>query len=168
MRIVAMVCLIVAPFIGAANPAPFGLEVGKINISEVKEKYKLIFKKTMHGYDVYAISLSGIDFKGLKKATLFFTRDGTLSAMATELEKNRFDDILEMLKSKYYLEQERIPFVGDKFASFYEGDIKIIVDCPHISFQMFLVYSTAETINFFENQNKKNNQQKIERETSQL
>ena len=51
----------------------------------------------------------------------------------------------EMLRKKYTLVSKQIPFVGDSSARFSQGASVILLDAPHLSFEMTLSY-LSETL----------------------
>ncbi len=160
--------LLSLPTLGAADPAPFGLEIGKATFKDVKAKYSV----QVTGINKYTrglmYKLSGIDFEGLQKATAIFNQDDTLLAILTTLPKNKFNYLLNSLNNKYQLVSKNIPFVGNKSAKFIDGNTEITLDAPHMSFQMEMNYINKDLLKLYKTESNNEQQQKKKREQSQL
>ena len=153
-----------------ADPSPFGLEIGKATIEDVKAKYKLTHTGT-NKYskgDMYTIDTSQINFDGLKDVTLIFSQDDVLLAVLTTLPKTKFESLMNGLGGKYKLVSKQIPFVGNKSAKFLDGNTEITLDSPHLSFQMSMNYINNELLKAFTKQSSLEQLQKEKHEASQL
>jgi hypothetical protein len=129
----------------AGNAAPLGVEIGVATYDQVKGRVgdsteladgglnKFTGGKTVSGNG------EGLGVAGLKHLTFVFDREGVLQGVFFTMEKN-FRPTYEMLKKKYNLVSQRIPFVGDSNARFSQGQSVIILDAPHLSFEMTLSY----------------------------
>ena len=53
----------------------------------------------------------------------------------------------KLLREKYKLVGSRIPFVGDTWAKFVDGNTEILLDAPHLSFSMTLEYEHNSLLN---------------------
>jgi hypothetical protein len=87
-----------------ADPAPFGLQIGKATVSTLKAKYSVQYKG-MNKYsqgEMYEIEASSLSFDGLESATAVFGASGTLQAVCT-LPKDKFQYLYGSLKKKYKL-----------------------------------------------------------------
>jgi hypothetical protein len=146
--------LIVSPFFCFANPAPFGLEVGKMTIKEFKDKCQFksegINKWTLG--EMFSLSPMDINFKGLRSIDVVFDQNGVLVAVLTRLDKERFDSVLNMLQNKYRLIDKNTPFVGSRFATFFEDDVQIDLNAKHLSFEMAMDYTTKEFLESYKDQ----------------
>jgi len=168
MNKILIAFLLALPMFSVADPAPFGLEIGKATIKDVKEKYHA--QKTgvnkYSGGEMY--DLSGIDFDGLQKSTAIFSKDGKLLALLTTLPKNKFDYLLDGLSNKYQIVSIKTPFVGDKYAKLVDGNTEITLDAPHLSFKMEMNYINKDLWNSYTAQSKQEQQKKKSSEHSQL
>lgn len=137
------------------NPMPFGLELGKTSITSAKAQ--LAGKTTLldggvnqySGGTVLVSDGQGLGFEGLKQATFTFDKNGILIAVVlilpkTGMQHEGFNKILGMLKGKYKLVQKEVPFVGDAYAKFTQGNCSIELSEPHMSFDISLMYITNE------------------------
>jgi hypothetical protein len=128
--------------IAIADPVVFGLRIGKTTESELKKLYKVSSTGT-NKYskgNMYSIPLSSIDFEGLQEVITIFDIDGTLAAVLTTLPKDKFNDVNGVLKAKYRLVNQVVPFLGDKFAKYRDGATEISIAAPHMSFDMSVNY----------------------------
>jgi hypothetical protein len=153
-----------------ADPAPFGLEIGKTTIKEMKEKYKTTSagQNKYSGGDMYSIDPSQIDFEGLQEVTTIFSKEGQLLAVLTQLPKDKFEYLYESMGKKYKLVSKEIPFVGNKSAKFINGNTEITLDAPHLSFEMKMNYISKDLQKAFEAQRATENANKKSKESSQL
>lgn len=151
-----------------ADPAPLGLELGKATVKEAKSKYKL----QADGINKYSLgpmfrmegSQTGIE--GLSEATLIFDEKSRLVAVILDFPKSYWDKVYPALKKKYKLVDSRIPFVGDKYAEFKDGASTIMLNAPHLSFTMSVLYARDEFLEAFyriQEQEKRAKQRKLER-----
>lgn len=168
MKNIFIGALLTIPLNVIANPAPFGLEIGKATIKEVTSKYhaqKAGINKYSGG-EMY--DLSGINFDGLQHVTAIFSKDGKLLALLSTLPKSKFDHLLNTLGDKYQLVSKNIPFVGDKTAKLVDGNTEIILDAPHMSFKMEMNYITKDLLAAYNIQSNHEEKQKNKEEQAQL
>lgn len=86
------ILLIISPT-SYADPAPFGLEIRKSTVSDVKKKYKAEYKgsnKYSNG-DMYSLDTNVIGIEGLQSATAIFDQNNKLIAILTKFPKHKFD-----------------------------------------------------------------------------
>lgn len=153
-----------------ADPAPFGLQMGKATSADVKSKYNAKFSgiNKYSGGEMYSLNVSKMSFDGLQSATAVFGKNGKLQGVLCTLSKDRFKDVFVSMKSKYKLVKSNIPFVGDTSAEFVDGNTVIDLDAPHLSFEMSMNYVEKGLLAKFTNQVANEAQQKKKREDSQL
>jgi hypothetical protein len=153
-----------------ADPAPFGLEIGKTTIKEMQAKYSAsnIGENKYSGGEMYSIKPSQIEFDGLQEITTVFSKDGQLLAVLTTLPKNKFEYLYESMGKKYKLISKEIPFVGNKSAKYVNGNTEISLDAPHLSFEMTMNYISKDLQKAFEAQSATENAKKKSKESSQL
>lgn len=153
-----------------AAPAPFGLELGKATIDDLKNKYSV--KKTginaVSFGDMYEINTSTIDFDGLQSISAAFNMKGKLIAISAKLKKSRFDDLFSSLNRKYKLISKEIPSVGNKYANFEDGLTVIILKADHLSFSMDMTYIQSEFLNEIIKEREKQKMDNKAKDESQL
>lgn len=147
MKIIGMITLLMMPFLCFANPAPFGLELGRMNVDEFKESHLAHFKGVnRYGGEMYDLSSKEIDFDGLRSAKVIFDKNGTLAAVSIKMDRSRFSPLFNILKSKYKLVKEQSPSVGDKSARFVSGGVQINIWVPHVGLEMEMEYITQNLV----------------------
>ena len=153
-----------------ADPAPFGLEIGKASVADVKAKYSTTYtgiNKYSNG-DVYDLDVSELSLDGLESATVIFGADGKLQGVFCSLPKEKFRYLFGSLKSKYKLINSNIPFVGDSSAKFMDGNTEITLNAPHMSFKMDMAYIDKNLVKKFKQQSSNEQQNKKKKEAAQL
>lgn len=129
----------------AGNAMPLGLEIGGATLTDVQAK---IGKATtlkdaginkFTGGRMLESDGGGLDVDGLTAITFIFDKGDVLQGVIMTLPK-RFNPTYEMLRKKYTLVSKQIPFVGDTNARFSQGSSVILLDAPHLSFEMTLSY----------------------------
>ena len=170
MRLLAIAVLLIVPTLTMADPAPFGLEIGKASIKDVKDKYNTksagINKYSLG--EMYDLDVSEIKFDGLQKATVIFSKKGKLLAVLTTLPKRKFDGVLKALRGKYKLVSKKIPFVGNKSAKLLDGNTDITLDAPHLGFTMSMNYINKDLWKSYKKKSSNEQKAKKKNEASQL
>lgn len=154
----------------SANPTIFGMKLGETSEQSLKEKYNLSYtgvNKYTAG-NMYTIPAGAINFEGLEEVTVIFGKDKKLMAVLTTLPKSKFDYLSTILSGKYTLVNQRIPFVGNKSATYREGSTEIKLEAPHMSFQMSMNYIQDNLLKAYNHQQKEEQQKKIVNESSLL
>ncbi|TLM73182.1 hypothetical protein ACONUD_07470 [Microbulbifer harenosus] len=138
--------------------------------SELKEMYQVSHTGTnkYSNGNMYSIPVSGIDFEGLQEVTAIFSRDGKLIGVLTKLPKRKFDYLNKVIAGKYRLVNQQIPFVGNKSATYRDGATEIMLEAPHMSFEMSMNYINDELMRAFNSQSEAEARQKERNEASQL
>jgi len=153
-----------------ADPAPFGLEIGKATIQEAKKKYTLK-NNGVNNYsngEQYLLDVKDITLEGAKSIDVIFGQDEKLQGVVVTLHKGRFNPLMESLQKKYKLTKSNVAFVGDSSATFSDGNTKIFLNAPHMSFVMTMEYVTKELVEKYSDTNAKEAQQKKQEEVKQL
>ena len=154
----------------SADPAPFGLEIGKATIAEMKSKYRAELtgtNKYSHG-EMFNLPTAQLGFDGLKEATVIFDKNEVVSAILLSFPKHRFDSLHGSLKGKYRVTQSQIPFVGNKKVVLKDGQTEITLNAPHLSFEMSLNYISDDLLRAFNQSQAQEAQQKRQSENSKL
>lgn len=153
-----------------ADPAPFGLELGKATVTEAKAHFDLDEKGTNRysGGPMFSVPVSEVDFDGLQDLTLIFNSQNTLVGVLATLPKQQFSSMHGMLSGKYRVVSTNIPFVGNSSAKYVDGGTEITLDAPHMSFEMSMNYLRKELQQTFEKQSAEEARQKASRRAGQL
>jgi hypothetical protein len=108
--------LMLTPLLCFANPAPFGLEIGKMTVQELKakydQKYEVSYKHSKSSS--YSISPEIFNFNGLKEIWVEFDRNQILASIYTSFDIDKYDYLFNMLKDKYKLDSSRQLVMGTK------------------------------------------------------
>lgn len=153
-----------------ADPAPFGLEIGKTTISEMKKQYRAT-KTGVNKYtngQMFSLNTAQLGFDGLKEATIIFDDKDKVSAILLSFPKQRFDTLHQSLRSKYHVVSSQIPFVGNKKVVMKNGKTEITLNAPHMSFDMDLNYISQSMMRKFEKMQALEAQKKRQSEQSKL
>ncbi len=157
-----------------AAVAPFGLEVGKAKLQQVKKiiKSKTSIKKTGINKWSNGVMLEstgvGLGINGLKQVTYIFYKDEVLAGILLTLDKNRYSDMLSSLKQKYSVINEVTPFVGSKKAKLKDGNVLILTEAPHMSFDMTISYLCKDLFEKYNNLSQSEIESQREKEASLL
>lgn len=153
-----------------AGPSVFNLNLGSTDITEFKKKYKhryLGFNKYSQG-EMYEISPNKIDFNGLKEVTVIFDTKKVLVAVLSTFNKDKFDYLESGLSNKYQVKSRKIPFVGDKLVEYQHEGSFILLDAPHMSFELSLNYLTTDFMDSFEVSKSQKDKARKNKEINQL
>lgn len=168
-KIILTICLLL-PINAMAAPSPFGLEMGKATIDDAKKRYQLEShgKNPVSQGENFEIVTKDIDFDGLQSLNITFNKDRKLVSLSANLGKYRFDALMKSMQAKYTLVNQDIPFVGDKYAQFRDGNIEIMLDAPHLGFDMTLMYIQSDYLQALQKSIRDDKKKKQQREDSQL
>jgi hypothetical protein len=117
---------------------------------------------------VYDLEVSELSFDSMQSVRLVFGKNNKLQAVLCTLSKNRFNDLFSSLKQKYKLQYSNIPFVGNTFAKFVNGNTEITLNAPHMSFEMDLNYMDKNFVKKYKSESANETQSKKNKEASQL
>lgn len=67
-----------------------------------------------------------------------------IQAVILSINKHKFQEFYDMLANKYTVKEKNVPFVGDKAVTLTDDQCTIILDAPHLDFNMELAYITNE------------------------
>lgn len=119
--------ILLASGAAVANPAPFGLELGRTTQGEAGVRYLL------HPVGLNALTL-GEQFEldgrqlpvaGFKKVRLIFGSDRRLLAVIADGVRERYDDLYALLAGKYRLLERSDRLAAEHYAHFIDGDCEI-------------------------------------------
>ncbi len=153
-----------------ADPTVFGLTLGKTTQQQFLDQYpaKEIGESLYSGGPIYDVDPANIDFDGLQKVRVIFDDKGTLAYVTAQFPKEKFDYLNQALGKKYKLVSKQVPFVGNKKATYKDGNSKIFLEAPHMSFEMDMTYLTNAFDKAFTDARRETNKQKKSKEESQL
>lgn len=153
-----------------ADSTVLNLKMGKTTIAELEQMYDVKHTGTNSWSlgEMYSINQNDIPLEGLKEVTAIFDTDGKLVCLNMTIDKYRFDEMNSQLRKKYKVTKSVIPFVGNKFVSFKDGNTIIHLDAPHLSFEMNLLYAQKSFMDSFNSGSKKQEEQKKQREADLL
>lgn len=166
----AISSLVAATTVCQADPAPFGMALGKMSVMEFTKQFKSEYKgvnKYSNG-DMFDVPAESLNFDGLQSVTAIFDDHEKLVAVLTEFPKSRFSTLNSMMKSKYHLVRQNIPFVGDTSAVYRDGKTDITLDAPHMSFTMTVNYVNEHFQKAYDRIQTQEQQAKKKRESNQL
>ncbi|UCM85174.1 MAG: hypothetical protein LF885_03985 [Rickettsia endosymbiont of Culicoides impunctatus] len=138
-----------------ANPTPLGFELNKAVISDVEKVYHITKKEQNHweGYNYY-VNVRDVKLEGLTKLLIICNDDNIIQAVILTIDKSKFTEFYQLLSEKYKLTYSQNPKLGDKEIKFADSDCTIILDAPHLSFSMYLIYITDEFLTKFKGKQK--------------
>jgi len=153
-----------------ADPTVFGMELGKTTEQELKSMYnvKNAGANKFSTGNMYNVPVGDINFEGLQEVTAIFSADGKLLAVLTTLPKSKFDYLNQTLGRKYKRVSQKIPFVGNKSATYRDGGTEITLDAPHMSFEMSMNYIRDDLMKKFNQQSEAEKRKKQANEASQI
>lgn len=138
----AIVCfLIMMPRNCLCNVSPFGLELNKATIKDFLSKYDVmdIIKKP-NQQTIISVSPKLLDLSGLKTSVCIFDHQDILQSVILTMDKSHFDEMYKILSQKYKIDEKLVPFVGDKYVSFFHKYSFIRINTPHLGFDLKIIY----------------------------
>lgn len=169
-KILIALTLVLSSASAVADPTVFGMHLGKTTTAQLKSMYQPHFmgKNKYSNGDMYTIPTSQINFRGLEKVNAIFNSGNSLVAVIVKLPKSKFDYLNKSLGKKYKKLNQNVPFVGNKSASFKDGNTKITLNAPHMSFTMSMNYIRDSFENKVEQIKERDRRRKQKNEGSQL
>jgi hypothetical protein len=153
-----------------AEPSPFGIKIKESTVSDIKGQYK----SKDSGINKYSggvmldLEPTQLNFEGLQDISIVFGQDDKALAVFSTINKNRYQELLDMLSSKYTLVSKVGGFVGNSRAEFKDDNTKIVLDAPHLSFSMSLSYIHNDLNKKYIEESEKEKQQIKKQETEKL
>lgn len=153
-----------------SDPALFEMRLGGTTESELKSVYsvQLLGVSKYSGGNTYSVPVAEVNFEGLQKVTAVFDKGGILVAVFTVFPKTKFEYLNRALGDKYKLISQKIPHVGNKSAKYREGKTDILIEAPHMSFEMYMSYARDEFTQAYNEVVQSEARAKQSRESSQL
>ncbi len=165
----------------AGNAAPLGLELGVATYAQVKQQIGSKTSLSDGGINAYSDGKmlksdgDGLGIDGLSDITFIFDQSDRLAGVLmtlpkqngmSDLNNTRFRQTMNALGKKYRLVKKDVPFVGDSYAEFREGDSLVELDAPHMSFTMSLTYETRALHDAFTRKSAEERQQHEQQQDS--
>lgn len=156
-------------FKGLFAAGPFGLEIGKSKIDDVKNAINCKYSESSIISGVYPNNGYYLSYEqcnlmdGLKSVDFAFDDDGVLVFAELIFDgKDYYNTLKSSLNQKYKISKTVEPFVGNKLSEYSLNKEKITLNSPHMSFDVFLTYEQNEFMNKVKKA--KNNQKAKEQE----
>ncbi len=155
---------------GFAIPEPLGIVLTKTSYEEVVKKFPKSGEKIgpAEGYYIMELNIENIKIDSIKQALVYFNDKDICEAVVMLFNKKKFNDITDTLKEKYTLQSSKIPFVGDKFATYRDDDFYIKIESIHLANYLSLLYSSSKFVEDLEMHEAKERQDKKESEKKLL
>lgn len=153
-----MVVAIFMSFYAIADVSVIGITINKDTKENVVSKYEVISENG----NVLTLNEKNIPIDNVSSAVVAL-ENNKVKAVLLVIQKSKFDYFYNLLKGKYKLTKKEIPYVGNKYASFIKDDVIILLDAPHLSFEMDLLYIDRE----YDKALKKRQKEKKENEKKQ-
>lgn len=153
-----------------AEPSPFGIKIKETTLSDIKKQYKF----TNTGVNKYSggamldLETTQLNFEGLNRISLIFGQDDKVLAILTVINKTRYEELFDMLSSKYTLISKEDAFVGNRSAEFKDDNTKIVLNAPHLSFTLNLNYIHNNFYERYIEKSEKEQQEKTKQEKGKL
>ncbi len=170
LTLITVILTLALPLVALADPAPFGMELNKSTRQQVLKMYPSTRTGTNQysGGPMYDLETANIEFEGLQALSVIFSTDDRLLAVLATFHKNDFNRLNNIMQEKYRLVSSKIPFVGNKTATYREDQTEISLDAPHLSFQMSLNYISESLLKTYREQSQQKSAQKRERQSDAL
>ncbi|WP_375326633.1 hypothetical protein [Candidatus Tisiphia endosymbiont of Nemotelus uliginosus] len=101
-------------------------------------------------YDNYYINNKGVALEGVKELLVICNDDNIIQAIILTFNNKKFEEVYELLAEKYQPISNHFLNVTNKEAKFASNDCTIILDAPHVNFDVSLIYITNEFLTRFQ------------------
>ena len=180
---IALICNLFSYMAYATNATALGFELGVATYSQVQKQLSGKTSLSDGGINAYSNGRmlkgdgSGLGIDGLSEITFIFDHSYRLAGVLMTLPKQngmddmnntRFRQTLATLSKKYHLVKKDVPFVGDSYAEFRDGNSLIELEAPHLSFTMTLIYETDALHDAFVKKSAKDRQQHDQQQDSKF
>lgn len=127
-----------------AGTKAFGAELNVTTIDTLSDiaEVKEVGTNPVTNGKVFETKSNQFGVEGFIKVTYIFTEDGKLAGINALLNKGAFNNVNNAIAQKYKTVESRTPYVGDKYARFKTSDGAILLNAPHLSFEMDAIYLT--------------------------
>lgn len=135
-----------------SNPSPLGIELNKSTLDDVKKSYRIVAAgvKSVGKYHSSFLNVKDIQLDTLSVASVTFNEKNIVEGVDLTLDKNKFNEINQILSKKYKTVYSQNPPEGYKMIVFQDGDCTIGIHAPNAGFAMHIQYSTKALSNKIE------------------
>ncbi|HFE4537099.1 TPA: hypothetical protein ACF24J_003420 [Escherichia coli] len=154
-----------------AGTTAFGMTLGETTLEVFKKEYPSAVDEGVSewsGGSIFSVPAQDLDFDGVKRSYVIFTKDEKVTAIIIDLNNRLFDRIHGMLSKKYKVSKKIIPFVGNKFVRYKNEEDIIELDAPHMSFDMTLSYAEKNFMEQYKEKKRIRNEKKESEESDKL
>ena len=131
---------------------PYGIELGRTTITEVKKKFTLLNRESGKFGEIYKLDPKDFNIGDLQAAAVFVYTisgegDDTVQNIQILFRGKCFSKLKEILSKKYYIDLIKEKFVGDQECKFKDPQISdqwIYLSEPHMSFDTTIMYGTTK------------------------
>lgn len=144
--IVLGLCAMMLPTIGAAQILVLGQELGVSTEQQVMAAVPREANVQGKGENKFTGGLQfetsgdGYGVEALSKVSYIFDEDKKLASVILVLGKHRFDDLFGVLAKKYTVTAKERPNLGDMSARLNGKGGTVILNAPHLSFELTVSY----------------------------
>lgn len=157
----------------AANPSPFGLEIGVATCAAARAKLKASTERKI-GDDIWIETANGEDlYPGASTVAARCSNDKVIVVQVTASKGGMGNDAAQQaystLSSKYKrTDGGPMPSVGNGFARFTSGDVVIEQSAPHMSFDFNVTYMQRSFYNMLKSANEEERKNTNNKKSSAL
>ena len=131
---------------------PYGIELGKTTIDEIKKKFTLLNRESGRLGKIYKLDPKDFNIGDLQATSVFVytvlgESEDTVQNIEVSFSGKCFSRLKEILSKKYYIDEIKEKFVGDQYCKFKDSQISdqwIYLSEPHMSFETMIIYRTAK------------------------
>ena len=150
----------------AAQVKAFGFTLGE---TTTQEALKLGARNGTNAYSdgpMVTIPAQRFDVTGLESMLLIFDTNDRLAAISLGMSKHQFDSVHGHLSGSYAVREQQIPFVGNRLVRYGAPGATILLDAPHMSFSMTVLYARDDFHAEFKRRQQRDQQNQKQRERS--
>lgn len=134
---------IIISFCANANPSPLGFELNRSTISDVEKQYRITVKERNYwDGNNYYINIRDVKLDGLRELLVICNDNDVIQALILTVDKDKFPKFFDSLSEKYQIVAKETHMFGYKKAEFNADQSIIIMESPHFSFDMWIIYIT--------------------------
>jgi hypothetical protein len=160
-------CSVLVVGIASASVSPLGIKIGQEKCNDVRARFSFEDNVyNLYGFDSYIFS-PGQTLEDAQNTVLLCSK-GIAVGLWIKLPKDKFNSLSSNLSEKYHVISKNVPLLGDKAVIFKEGEIVIELRAKHLSFDMFLLYVTAEANQLILKTERESQEAKAQKEKSLL
>lgn len=157
-----------------AGTQALGFEIGNSSYEQVKETLAKQTQVAETGQNKYSAGPmlktdgSSYEIESLSEVIYIFDDKNKLAAVLMRMSKDRFNPVYSALSAKYKVTSQQRPYVGDQFARFKTPDSVVVMDAPHLGFELAVRYIRNDLYQKFNSQSSAEAEAKKKREASKF